>query len=95
MAWFALIVQLLPAILKLMGLAEQAFSGESASGAKKKELVMGAAEAIVGGIQSISTGGQAETWDRIAAPVSIIIDAAASIAFPHDSTEAMRNMGAP
>ena len=95
MAWFAIIVQLLPALLKLMGLVEVAFSGIPNSGAQKKELVTVAVETIIGGIQTVSTGGQAETWNRIAAPVSAIIDAAASIAFPHDTTEAMRNMGTP
>jgi thioester reductase-like protein len=86
MTWFALIVQLLPALLKLMGLVEVAFSGISNSGAQKKELVTAAVEAIIGGIQTVSTGGQAETWNRIAAPISAIIDSAAAIAFPHDAT---------
>ena len=45
---------------------------------------MEATKTIIDGVQSVSTGGQKETWDRIKAPVSGIIDNAASIMFPKD-----------
>ncbi len=84
MNWLILLMQLLPSIVKLMGIAEEAFDKTPDSGKKKKEMVMGATAAILGGIAGVSTGGQAETWKRIAKPVSGIIDNAAAIAFPHE-----------
>jgi len=77
-----LLTTLLPSILGLMGIAERAFSSVPKSGQQKKDLVMAAAQTIIGGVQSVSTGGQAATWQAIAAPISQIIDAASSIAFP-------------
>ena len=76
-----LLAKLLPAILQLMDIAEKVFT-EPKSGENKKAWVMGAAQAIVSGAQSASTGGQKETWDAIAAIASPIIDKASSIAFP-------------
>ena len=75
---FALVIQLLPFILKLMEIVERVIK----DGKVKKEIVMATTEVIIGGIQSVSTGGQAETWDRIAEPISAIIDNAATIMFP-------------
>ena len=79
-----LLIALIPTIIKLMGLAEVAFNDKPQSGADKKSFVMQVLEAIFGGIAAVSTGGQAETWTRIQAPVGAIIDSAATIAFPHE-----------
>ena len=84
MNYLLLLTKLLPTILTLIGLAEKAFDKVPESGEQKKELVTTAAKAIVGGITSVSTGGQADTWNKIADPVSNIIDNAAAIAFPHE-----------
>lgn len=81
---FAIFLQVFPTILQLMGLAEKIFSDKPNSGAEKKALVMGATQAIIGGIAAVSTGGQAETWQKIKDPVSAIIDNAAAIVFPND-----------
>ena len=82
MNWMLLLVKLLPTIVNLMGLAEKVLGPKA--GEQKKELVMGAAQAIIGGVAAVSTGGQADTWDRIKDPVSQIVDSAAAIAFPHN-----------
>ena len=65
-----------------MGIAEKAFDNVPDSGAEKKALVTNAVKAVLGGVGAISTGGQAETFARVEAPVSEIIDSAASIMFP-------------
>jgi hypothetical protein len=79
----SILIALIPTIIKLMGVAETSYANVPQSGAEKKSLVMTIIEAIFGGISAVSTGGQAETWARIQAPVSAIIDSAAAIAFPH------------
>ena len=78
-----LLIKLLPVIVQLMGLAEKALADKPESGAEKKALVMDITGALVKGADDIFTGGAAETWDSIKAPVGSIIDSAASIAFPH------------
>ena len=83
MNYLNLLVALLPTIIKLMGIAEVTMADKPQSGPEKKNFVMSIIEAIFGGISAISTGGQAETWNRIKEPVGTIIDAAAGIAFPH------------
>lgn len=74
----SLLIHLLPVIISLMGTAEKAMT----KGADKKALVMESTKAIITGLQTVSTGGQKETWDRIAIPVSDIIDNISTIVFP-------------
>jgi len=78
-----------------MGIAEKAFDGVPDSGAEKKTLVTDAVKAVVGGVGAVSTGGQAETFDRIAPTVSVMIDGAAAIMFPNkpQSMEARQENG--
>lgn len=80
--YFSVAMKLLPTILQLMAIAENLFDGKPDSGAEKKAMVTATAKTIVEGVGSVSTGGQAETWERIKDPVSNIIDNAAAIAFP-------------
>ncbi|PKN67173.1 MAG: hypothetical protein CVU57_04270 [Deltaproteobacteria bacterium HGW-Deltaproteobacteria-15] len=80
--YMAIAMKLLPTILQLMGIAESLFEDKPNSGKEKKAVVTTAAKAIVEGVGAVSTGGQAETWERIKDPVSNIIDNAAAIAFP-------------
>lgn len=87
MNWITLLIKLIPTIIQLITFAEKAFADTPGTGAQKKELVTGAAKAIVGGVVAVSTGGQAETWDRIAEPVGTIIDSTAGILFPHDEED--------
>lgn len=81
MNWVTLLINLAPAIIKLIGMAEIALADKPKSGAEKKALVMGATEAIVEGMTSVSTGGQKETWEQIKEPVSGLVDAAAGAMF--------------
>lgn len=78
----AILKIVLPSILALMDIAERVFT-QPRSGENKKAWVIGAAEAIVKGMQDVSTGGQKDTWDAVAEVASPLIDKAASIAFPH------------
>ncbi len=72
MNWLTLVVQILPFVLRLMGIAEEALG--SGTGEKKKEMVTQGAKTIVEGLATISTGGQKETWNALAEPVSQFID---------------------
>lgn len=78
-----LLIKLVPTIVSLVGLAEKLYSDKPESGAEKKSFVMAIVQALSGGASAVFTGGAAETWQRIEAPIGTIIDAAASIAFPH------------
>lgn len=81
MNWMSLFINLAPAIVKMIGIAEKAFSDKPKSGAEKKELVMQSTKAIVDGMQAVSTGGQKETWDQLEEPLSGLVDAAAAAIF--------------
>ena len=77
-------------IPELMKIVERIIT-KPQSGVEKKAIVMDATRAIVTGIQSVSTGGQAETWELIAAPISGIIDNVATMLFPKDAVDAYRD----
>lgn len=80
--WWTILFNIIPLIIKLIPLAEDLFGNEAKSGEKKKEFVMGTSKAIVDGLTIMSTGGQKETWERLAEPISWIIDAACGLLFP-------------
>lgn len=86
MNWVQLLLQILPFVFRLIPIAEKAFADVPKSGAEKKAMVMGATSVAVDALATISTGGQKETWDRIAKPVSGIVDAACTIMFPQDTS---------
>ena len=79
-----LVVTLLPMIMKLMGIAETALEDKPKSGPEKKRLVMDGTEAILMGVKGVSTGGQAETWERIEEPVSGLVDNLTTLMYPKD-----------
>lgn len=79
-----LVIKLIPSILALVQLAEQAFTNKPQSGAEKKDYVMRAVEALIAGASTVFTGGAADTFARITPFISPLIDSAASIAFPHE-----------
>lgn len=68
----------------LMSTAEKIFSKTPKSGAEKKELVTTGAKAIVDVIEAVSTGGQKNTWDRIAPTVDRMIDDTAEVLYGAD-----------
>lgn len=74
-------LKLTPFVLQMMMIAEIYFNDKPKSGAEKKALVMGTAQTVIGAVQTVSKGGQKETWDQLAEPVSVLIDGAASIMF--------------
>lgn len=81
MSNIAIIMALLPFITRLIGLAESIFTGAK-QGKVKKQLVMDATATIVGGIGAVSSGGQKETWDKIAEPIGNIVDNLVPVIFP-------------
>ncbi len=83
-----LIVKLIPTIFSLVTLAEKLFLDKPQSGAEKKNFVLAVLESLSGGASSVLTGGAADTWVKIKDPISMIVDAAATIAFPHLGSDA-------
>ncbi len=84
MNWVMLLLQLIPTIIKLVSFAEGAFKDTPQSGDAKKTLVLGVARTFVDGITAVSTGGQKESWTLLAGPISMVIDLAVSLLFPHE-----------
>lgn len=80
MSWFLLAVQILPTIVKLVSLAEEAFASFKGSGSVKKQVVMDGLQAITTGMQSVSTGGQLATWDQISTVAPGLIDGVVALA---------------
>lgn len=77
----ALVFRFLPLLISS---AEKIFSTRPKSGAEKKEMVTTGAKAIVDVIEAVSTGGQKNTWDRIAPTVDNMIDDTAEILYGAD-----------
>lgn len=75
--WLPVLMQLLPSLIALVEKLLGPKTGEV-----KKELVMEAAGLAMTAIGSLSTGGQAQTWQQIKPLVSQIVDASVAIAFP-------------
>ena len=76
MSWLALI----PLVIKLVGFVETLFGEAKGQGEVKKSTVLGATQAIVDGVASVSTGGQKETWEAISPVVGSVVDAVVGIA---------------
>lgn len=74
-----IVIKLLPFIVQLMQIAEKAADEKPETGVEKKELVTEGTKAVVEAIETISTGGQAETWGIIGRVVDPFIDAVCSI----------------
>lgn len=78
MPWLVLAGQLLPFVIQAIGLVESLFG--PGTGPKKKQAVLDMSKTVVTAMQTVSTGGQKETWDNIAEPVGKMVDAAVAIA---------------
>ena len=69
----------IPLVIGLMGQAEEALG--DGTGPVKKAAVEAGAVAFVEGMQTVSTGGQKETWESITPEtVSVLIDTIATVA---------------
>jgi hypothetical protein len=77
--WLSVLLQVLPSLISLVEKLLGPKNGEI-----KKELVMGATQIAMTAVGAISTGGQAQTWERIKPDVSTIVDSGVSILFPHE-----------
>lgn len=67
-------------VLRLIGLAEEAYKTFAGSGAVKKSTVMSATQSFVEGMTHVSTGGQKETWDTLSPLVEVFVDSAVGMA---------------
>ena len=74
-----IVIGLIPSIIKIMGIAEDAFDDQPESGEQKKSLVIQTIKAIIEGVSGVSTGGQKETWASISTVIDPIIDVACSV----------------
>ena len=81
MQYFLIFIQILPYLLKLVKAAE-AFFPDAGAGADKKAAVTEATKIILEGGTELSTGGQKDTWEKLAPLVSTVIDSAAGLYFP-------------
>lgn len=75
MQWLALV----PLVIKLISFVENLIA-DAGKGEVKKSVVMGATKTILEAGAAVSTGGQKETWEKIAPAVSGLIDASVSLA---------------
>lgn len=78
-------IKFIPGIIALMGVFQRASKARQAageaklSGSEKKELVLATVQTVLDSALAVSTGGQKETWEAIKEPVSMLIDAAATM----------------
>ena len=72
-----LVVKYLPSLISI---AEGIFSWKSKAGADKKAWVNETLKTVATGIAAESTGGQADTWTKIAPSISVMIDASVELA---------------
>jgi hypothetical protein len=75
--WLTVLVQILPSLISL---AERLLGPKT--GEAKKDLVMSAVEIAMTAVGGLSTGGQAQTWDKLRPLVSQVVDAIVAMAFP-------------
>ena len=87
MSWPTILIQVVPLVIELVQLAEKAFADQPKSGAAKKALVLKVAKSVIAGLLATSTGGQKETWKKLAGPLNMIIDIVVGFLFPHEEEE--------
>ena len=87
MPYFLIFLKLVPMIIALVKLAEQVFTNPG-SGADKKAYVTQTVQVVLDGLLGVSTGGQLETWTKLAPLISMVIDSAAGILFPSNKPSA-------
>ena len=76
-AWILILVQIFPILMKLVGVAEVAFSGvPGKSGAAKKEFVTGAVSAVVDGLALGGVAGAIDNKAAIMGATGALIEAA-------------------
>lgn len=77
MTVLATVLKYLPSLLMV---AEGLFSWKAKSGPVKKAFVSDSLQAVVRATAQESTGGQKETWSKLEAPVSKLIDSMVEVA---------------
>ena len=82
MTWIGIVLRLIPMIVKLMGIAEQAFDSIPDSGTQKKQMVIEAVRALVEGLSGVTF--TPELWSKILDVIIPMIDIAASFLFPSE-----------
>jgi len=82
MSWIGIVIRMIPVIIKLMGIAEQAFDGTPDSGKDKLLMVTTAIREIIKGISGFTLDD--ETWAKIESVIEPLIGLACTVLFPHD-----------
>ena len=88
MNWLQLLPIIMNIVLKLIPVAEKAFSDKPKSGPEKKAMVVETARTVVGALGAHSTGGQKETWTILKDPVNIVIDETCNHLFNKENHDA-------
>ena len=82
MSYIALILRLIPAVIKLISIAEQAFDDVPDSGVEKKAMVVEAVKAIIQGVSGFVLDDA--MWVKIQNILDPLIDLACSFLFPKE-----------
>ena len=80
MTGLALFTRSIPLIIGLVKTVE-AVTDESGAGEQKKKVVMETTKTLFDVMDAVSTGGQKETWSKMEAPASGLIDLIAKFLF--------------
>ena len=83
MAWIAIVLKLIPAVIKLMRIAEELFDDVPESGAEKKAYVMAAIKAVVEATTGL--GADDVLWGKIEKAIGLLIDAVCIFLFPKEA----------
>ena len=83
MGWIAIVIRVIPAVIKLMKIAEELFDDVPDSGQEKKAYVMAAIKAVI----EAATGFGADDvlWEKIEKAISLLIDAVCIFLFPKEA----------
>lgn len=76
MIWATLIIELIPVIMKLLGMAEKLWI-DKGSGSQKKKMVMTTSKEIV------KSKSNVDDWNKIEGTVSKIVDASCAVIYPN------------
>ncbi len=84
MRWFEMLTMAMSLAVRLVPVAEETFSDKPKSGARKTAMIMTCTKALVDTMGAVSTGGQAETWQRLETPIGEAVNAACAVMYPKE-----------
>ena len=84
MEWLERLMMAISLAIRLVPIAEKAFDGKEDTGPEKKVMVMAGTKALIDTMQAVSQGGQAETWQRLEAPIGAVVNATCEVMYPKE-----------